>query len=154
MLISLKIYYFVLILYPVQLAVGFLKLLSLNTYFINRCFVIFCCILAAACTTKVSQADKAAEDVAMLMCDCAEVKAHLALVERHNNSEIADTALRAQIKTALPASVQAMEKTCIGEFKKAAAAAADKQKFQKVYANQLYKHCPAIAKGLHVKGGS
>ena len=95
-----------------------------------------------------------AEDVATLICDCAEVKAHLEMVERHNNSALADTALRAEIKAALPASVQAMDKTCLGEFNKAAAAAADKQKFQKVYANQLYKRCPAIAKGLHVKGGS
>ena len=126
----------------------------MNTYFINCCFLICCCIFTAACATKVSEADKAAEDVAILMCNCPAVKAHLEMVEQHNNSIPADTALRAEIKAALPASVQAMDKTCVGEFKKAAAAAADKQKFQKVYANQLYKRCPAIAKGLHVKGGS
>jgi hypothetical protein len=127
--------------------------LYLNTYFINSCFVLFCCIFAASCTQQADEHDKAAEDIATLICDCAEVKAHLALVERHNNSELADTTLRAEIKAALPASVQAMDSTCLGEFRKAAAAATDKQKFQKIYANQLYKRCPLIAKGLHVKGG-
>lgn len=96
--------------------------------------------------------DSAAAAVAIVMCHCTAVKEHLQIVSTHNESE--DAAEKARLKLALPKTVRDMDGTCMGEFRKAATQAQDKQRFQRIYANMLYDSCPAVAKGLHVTGAT
>jgi hypothetical protein len=100
----------------------------------------------------IERDDSAATAVALVMCHCKEVKAHLDIVNTHNESD--DAGEKTRLKAILPQSVKDMDSTCMGEFRKAANLAQNKQRFQRLYANMLYDSCPAIAKGLHVTGAT
>ncbi len=100
------------------------------------------------CACASDEAAKEPQRLAALICDCAEVKEHLRIVADFNASN--DSTERARLKAAVPASAIAMDKGCLGEFRRSAAESVDKKIYQNHYARALHLRCPDIARQLHV----